>query len=78
MRRMSPPVIVAEIGCNHLGQYDVALEMIRTAALFCKVDVVKFQKRTPRELLSPSEYAAPHPNPAASFGSSYGEHREYL
>ncbi len=52
--------------------------MIQVAACFCKVDVVKFQKRNNRELLSPEEYAAPHPNPSNSYGATYGEHRDYL
>lgn len=72
------PKVIAEIGCNHKGDMEIAREMIKIAASFCKVDVVKFQKRTNRELLSPEEYNAPHPNPAASYGSTYGEHREYL
>ena len=70
--------IVAEIGCNHKGDMDIAREMIMTAAMFCKVDYVKFQKRCNRELLSPEEYSAPHPNPANSYGPTYGDHREFL
>lgn len=70
--------VIAEIGCNHQGSLDKAIEMIKIAAQFCRADVVKFQKRTNRELLSPEEYQAPHPNPMHSFGSSYGEHREFL
>jgi sialic acid synthase len=69
---------IAEIGCNHMGQIELAHEMIKVASQFSKVDVVKFQKRTNRELLSSKEYDAPHPNPVNSFGSSYGEHREFL
>ena len=69
---------IAEIGCNHMGKMDIAHEMIKVAAQFCKVDVIKFQKRTNRELLSPEEYSAPHPNPANSYGPTYGEHREFL
>lgn len=69
---------IAEIGCNHMGQMDIAHEMIKVAAQFCKVKVIKFQKRTNRELLTPEEYSAPHPNPANSYGSTYGEHREVL
>ena len=69
---------IAEIGCNHLGQMDIAHEMIKVAAQFCKVNVIKFQKRTNRELLTPEEYSAPHPNPANSYGLTYGEHREFL
>ena len=72
------PKIIAEIGCNHMGQMDIAREMIMVAAQFCKVDVVKFQKRTNLELLTPEEYRAPHPNPANSYGLTYGEHREFL
>lgn len=70
--------IVAEIGCNHKGEMEIAKELIKIAAQFCKVDAVKFQKRNPKELLSPDEYVAPHPNPANSYGSTYGEHREAL
>jgi len=73
-----PPKIIAEIGCNHKGDMDVAKEMIHIAAYFCKVDVVKFQKRNPRELLSEEEYNAPHPNPMHAYGKTYGEHREFL
>jgi N-acetylneuraminate synthase len=72
------PKIIAEIGCNHKGDMDIAHEMIMTAAIFCKVDVVKFQKRTPKELLTEEEYNAPHPNPVNSYGNTYGEHREFL
>ncbi len=48
------------------------------AAIFCKVDVVKFQKRNPKECLTEEQYNAPHPQPWNSFGKTYGEHREYL
>ena len=69
---------VAEVGCNHCGELETALEMIDTAADFCEVDVVKFQKRTPAELLTNEEYEAPHPNPRHAYGDSYGKHREFL
>lgn len=72
------PVIIAEIGCNHMGEIDIAEKMISVAANFCEVDVVKFQKCTPQELLSPAEYNAPHPVPENSYGPTYGAHREYL
>lgn len=72
------PKIIAEVGCNHKGDMNIAKEMIHVAAYFCKVDVVKFQKRNPKELLSEEEYNAPHPNPIHSYGESYGEHREFL
>lgn len=70
--------MIAEIGCNHMGDLEIAKKMIKVAASFCEVDVVKFQKRTPRELLTPEEYNAPHPAPHNSYGATYGEHREFL
>ena len=70
--------IIAEIGCNHKGDMEIAHEMIKIAAQFCQVDVVKFQKRNPKELLTTEEYNAPHPEPYHSYGRTYGEHREFL
>jgi len=75
---LEKPVVIAEIGCNHKGDMDVALEMIKVAAQFCDVDVAKFQKRTNKELLSEEEYHSPHPNPINSYGDTYGAHREFL
>ena len=75
---MNAPKIIAEIGCNHKGDMQIAREMIETAATYCKADVVKFQKRCVKELLTPEEYNAPHPHPEYSYGASYGEHREFL
>lgn len=75
---MKQPQIIAEIGCNHKGDLEIAKEMIVTAALFCKVDVVKFQKRNNKELLTEEEFNAPHPNPDNSYGATYGAHREFL
>ena len=75
---MKKPFLVCEIGCNHRGEFDTALEMIRVAAQFCDVDAVKFQKRNNRELLTPKEFDSPHPNPENSYGNTYGRHREFL
>lgn len=75
---MKRPFVVAEIGCNHRGELNTAEEMIRIAASVCRVDAVKFQKRNPRELLTPEQYNAPHPVPANSYGPTYGAHREAL
>ena len=72
------PKIICEIGCNHKGEIDIAKKMIKVAKEFCNVDVVKFQKRNPKELLSKEEYNNPHPVPSNSYGSTYGEHREFL
>ena len=70
--------VIAEVGCNHKGKLEIAKEMIITAANFCKVDIVKFQKRNPKECLTSEEYNTPHPVPYNSYGSTYGSHREYL
>jgi sialic acid synthase len=75
---MNHPFLIAEIGCNHKGDMQIAKDLIATAALFCKVDAVKFQKRHSKELLSPEQYNAPHPNPANAYGDTYGAHREAL
>jgi len=71
------PKVVAEIGCNHKGDMEIAKELIKLAK-FCNADYAKFQKRTPKELLKEDQYNAPHPNPMHSYGSTYGEHREFL
>tara|TARA_A100001011_G_C14219129_1_gene803470 strand:- start:441 stop:1298 length:858 start_codon:yes stop_codon:yes gene_type:complete len=70
--------IIAEVGCNHMGSFDTAIEMIYIAKKYCNVDIIKFQKRTVRELLSKEEYNAPHPVMENSYGKTYGEHRDFL
>lgn len=70
--------VIAEIGCNHKGSLDIAKEMISVAARVCKADVVKFQKRNNRELLTPEQYTTPHPVPGNAYGPTYGAHREAL
>lgn len=75
---MKNPKVIAEIGCNHKGEMEIAKELIKVAKIFCNADVVKFQKRNNKELLTPEQYAAPHPNPVHAYGKTYGEHREYL
>jgi N-acetylneuraminate synthase len=74
----APVQVIAEIGCNHKGDMEIAKELIRVAATVCGADVAKFQKRHNRELLSVVEYDTPHPNPANSYGDTYGAHREFL
>lgn len=69
--------VVAEIGCNHMGSLDIAKELVRVAKQ-CKARVAKFQKRNPRELLTPEQYDTPHPVPENAYGPTYGLHREAL
>jgi N-acetylneuraminate synthase len=71
------PKVIAEIGCNHKGELEIAKELL-TLAKDCGATCGKFQKRTPKELLTPEQYNAPHPNPHNSYGDTYGAHREAL
>ena len=54
--------IAAEIGCNHMGNFDIALDMIKLAKEYCKVDIVKFQKRHLKEIELTKNSRLPHPN----------------
>ncbi len=78
MNTYKKPYIIAEIGCNHKGDMEIAKELIKVAKIFCNVDAVKFQKRNNKELLTIDQYNQPHPNPINSYGDTYGAHREYL
>ncbi len=68
--------IIAEIGHNHQGDLGTALKMIKVAAS-CGVQAVKFQKRNNKALFTKEYYNRPYDN-ENSYGTTYGEHREYL
>lgn len=72
-----PVKVIAEIGCNHKGDMDIAKELIAVAKA-SGADVAKFQKRHNVELLSPAEYNTPHPVASNAYGDTYGAHREFL
>jgi sialic acid synthase len=69
------PKLVAEVGCNHMGDFPLALEMIHSAAIH-GADYVKFQKRNLDRYSTFKN--SPHPDPKNSFGESYFEHRKNL
>ncbi|MEY8673890.1 N-acetylneuraminate synthase family protein [Francisella philomiragia] len=71
------PKVIAEIGCNHMGSFEIAKELIYLAKQ-SGAGYVKFQKRNNKDLLTEEQYNMPHPVPYNSYGSTYGEHREYL
>ena len=71
------PKIIAEIGCNHKGDFNLAIELIDLAHQ-AGATYVKFQKRNNKELLTKEQYEAPHPNTDNSYGDTYGAHREFL
>lgn len=78
--KLKEPRVIAEIGCNHKGEMEIAKELIHTAKIFAKVDVVKFQKRDidTWTKLKPEQYNSPHPNPVNSYGETYRKHRQFL
>lgn len=71
------PKVVAEIGCNHMGNFEIAKDLVRLAKE-CGAAYAKFQKRNPKELLTEAQYNSPHPEPWQSYGETYGKHREFL
>ena len=77
MNNYKKPFLIAEIGCNHMGQLQIAKDLISLAKM-SGASVAKFQKRNNITLLSKEQYSSPHPNPNNSYGKTYGEHREFL
>ena len=71
------PRVIAEIGCNHMGQMKLAKELVDLAKK-AGARYVKFQKRNNRELLTEEQYNSPHPVKDNAYGDTYGEHREFL
>ena len=72
------PILIAEVGCNHKGDLEIAKKFIEVAADFCRLKYIKFQKRDNKSLFSIEEYNAPHPVYENSYGKTYGEHRDAL
>lgn len=68
--------VIAEIGNNHQGSLEKCKEMFRVAKE-CGVNAVKLQKRDNRGLYTKEAFdkSYDHEN---SFGTTYGEHREFL
>jgi sialic acid synthase len=71
-----PCYIIAEAGVNHNGDPALAKRLIDIAA-DAGADAVKFQKRTPSEILTAEALRRPY-NVPTSLGATYGEHREKL
>ena len=74
----SKPILIAEVGCNHKGDFEIAKKFIEVASNFCDLKFIKFQKRDNKILFSKEEYNATHPVPENSYGDNYGKHRDYL
>lgn len=74
--QQGPCYVIAEIGHNHQGNLDMAKKMIKAAAAM-GASAVKFQKRDNITLYTKAMYSKPYDN-ENSYGSTYGEHREFL
>jgi len=72
----SMPYVIAEIGHNHMGDVDIALQMVDTAAAV-GVDCVKFQRIDAEKLFTRAAYAEGY-NSENAFAATYGQHRDAL
>lgn len=70
------PFIIAEIGQNHQGNLDLALDYVKVFAN-AGADAIKFQKRDNKTLFSDDAYNEIY-NSENAFAQTYGEHREKL
>ncbi len=68
--------VIAEIGHNHQGSVEQAMQMIAKAHE-CGADAVKLQKRDNISLYTADFYNRPYES-ESSFGPTYGMHREAL
>lgn len=68
--------VIAEIGHNHQGDFELCKRMIRKAK-DCGATAVKLQKRDNKALYTTEMYNKPYDN-ENSYGATYGEHREFL
>lgn len=70
------PYVIAEIGINHNGSFELCKKMIDAAA-HAGVDAIKMQKRTIEEMYTKDALDVPYNKPYA-FGKTYGEHKHAL
>lgn len=71
-----PTFIIAEIGNNHNGEFELAKKLI-AAAKECGAEAVKFQKRSVEDVFTKEMREMPYDNPR-SLAPTYGEHRQKL
>jgi sialic acid synthase len=68
--------VIAEVGHNHQGSVEQAMRLFE-AAKSSGANAVKLQKRSNRELYTRDYFSRPYEH-ENSYGSTYGEHREFL
>ena len=74
---MSDFKTIAEIGCTHIGSLERAKKLAKLAKI-CGADILKTQKRNPKESVKKELWEQPHPNQMYSYGKTYLEHRENI
>jgi N-acetylneuraminate synthase/sialic acid synthase len=72
----TPTYVIAEIGHNHGGDLDTAMQLFDEARR-AGAHAVKLQKRDNRSLYTREAFDKPYEN-ENSYGATYGEHREAL
>ena len=72
----SKPFVIAEVGHNHQGDTDLCKKIFETAKN-AGASAVKLQKRSNKDQFTSKAYNAEY-NSENSYGTTYGEHREYL
>ena len=70
------PFVIAEIGNNHQGSLQKAIQLIK-AAKDSGASAVKFQKRFNKDLYTEEFYNTPYIHVNA-YAKTYGKHRDYL
>lgn len=71
-----PVFVIAEVGNNHNGEFELAIQTIE-AAKESGADAVKFQRRDVDEVFTKEMRDMPYDNPR-SLAPTYGEHRKKL
>ena len=69
--------VIAEIGGTHAGDLNRAKNLAKLAKL-SGADILKTQKRNPKESVKKEMWDKPHPNEIFSYGATYLEHRMNL
>ncbi len=69
--------VIAEIGGTHIGSLSRAKKLAKLAKL-AGADVLKTQKRNPKECVRKELWNQPHPNEMFSYGRTYLDHRNNL
>ena len=71
---MKVPIVIAEIGCTHIGKIERAKYLAKLAKE-SGANILKTQKRNPYESVKKELWDKPHPNQMYAYGKTYLEHR---